>query len=151
MTIGLCRGTKEFWLNVLTDLKNHGLSDIFVACINGLTGFADAIKTVYERTKVQFCVVPLVRAAMRYVTDKDCRPVAADLKKIYNAATLVEAEAELANFAQAWDEKYPTISKSWRTKWPDIITLFDFTVRQSTLCPSAERSRRPTPSNRSTA
>ena len=134
MTIGLCRGTKEFWLNVLTDLKNHGLSDIFVACINGLTGFADAIKTVYERTKVQFCVVPLVRAAMRYVTDKDCRPVAADLKKIYNAATLVEAEAELANFAQAWDEKYPTISKSWRTKWPDIITLFDFTVRQSTLC-----------------
>jgi transposase-like protein len=92
----------KFWLSVLTDLKNRGLTDIFVACIDGLTGFADAIKTVYERTKVQLCVVHLVRAAMRYVTDKDCRPVAADLKKIYNAATLIEAEAELENFAQAW-------------------------------------------------
>ena len=68
---------------MLTDLKNRGLSDIFVACINGLTSFPDAIKTVYERTKVQFCVVHLVRAAMRYVTDEDCRPVAADLKKIW--------------------------------------------------------------------
>lgn len=116
----------KFWLSVLTDLKNRGLKDIFVACIDGLTGFPDAIKAVYERTKVQLCVVHLVRAAMRYVVDKDCRPVAADLKKIYNAATLVEAEAELENFAQAWDEKYPTISKTWRAKWPDIITLFDF-------------------------
>lgn len=116
----------KFWLNVLTDLKNRGLKDIFVACIDGLTGFPEAIKAVYERTKVQLCVVHLVRAAMRYVVDKDCRPVAADLKKIYNAATLVEAEAALETFAQAWDEKYPTISKTWRAKWPDIITLFDF-------------------------
>lgn len=70
-------------MNVLTDLKNRGLTGIFVACIDGLTGFADAIKTVYGRTKEQLCVVPLVRAAMRYVTDEDCCPVAADLKKIW--------------------------------------------------------------------
>ena len=75
---------------------------------------------------VQLCVVHLVRAALRYVTDKDSKAVAGDLKKIYNAATLIEAEDALEEFAQAWDEKYPTISKSWRAKWPDIITLFDF-------------------------
>ena len=113
-------------MSVLTDLKNRGLKDIFAACIDGLTGFPEAIKAVYERTKVQLCVVHLVRTAMRYVVDKDRRPVAADLKKIYNAATLVEAEVALENFAQSWDETSPTISKTWRAKWPDIITLFDF-------------------------
>ena len=140
----------KFWRQVLTDLKNRGLKDLFVACIDGLTGFPEAIKTVSERTKVPLCVVHLVRAAMRDVVDKDCRPVAADLKKIDNAATLVEAEQALENFAQAWDEKSPTISKTWRTKWTDIITLFDFAVVSSAQCRSAERSRRPTPSNRST-
>lgn len=141
----------KFWLSVLTDLKNRGLKDIFVACIDGLTGFPDAIKAVYERTKVQLCVVHLVRAAMRYVIDKDCRPVAADLKKIDNAATLIEAEAALENFAQAWDDKYPTISKTWRVQKPG-----ERSGRTSSRCSisrgrSAERSRRPTPSNRSTA
>jgi putative transposase len=116
----------KFWLNVLTDLKNRGLKDIFVACIDGLTGFDDAIYTAYPQTKVQLCVVHLVRAALKYVTDKDSRAVAADLKKIYNAATLIEAEQALEEFAQAWDEKYPTISKMWRARWKEIITLFDF-------------------------
>lgn len=116
----------KFWLTVLTDLKNRGLKDIFVACIDGLTGFDDAIYTAYPQTKVQLCVVHLVRAALKYVTDKDCRAVASDLKKIYNAATLVEAEQALEQFAQAWDEKYPTISKMWRARWKEIITLFDF-------------------------
>lgn len=116
----------KFWLSVLTDLKNRGLSDIFVACIDGLAGFADAIHTAYPDTKVQLCVVHLVRAALRYVTDQDSRAVARDLKQIYNAATLIEAEQALEEFASAWDEKYPTISKSWRTRWTDIITLFDF-------------------------
>jgi transposase-like protein len=116
----------KFWLSVLTDMKNRGLHDIFVACIDGLSGFADAIRTVYEKTKVQLCVVHLVRAALRYVIEKDSKPVARDLKTIYNAATLAEAEAALEEFASAWDEKYPTISKSWRARWPDIITLFDF-------------------------
>jgi len=116
----------KFWLQVLTDMKNRGLTDIFVACIDGLTGFPEAIRTVYPNTKVQLCVVHLVRAALRYATDEDSRAVANDLKKIYNAATLPEAEEALENFAQAWDAKYPTISKSWRAKWDDIITLFDF-------------------------
>lgn len=116
----------KFWLSVLTDMKNRGLKDIFVACIDGLTGFADAIHTAYPETKVQLCVVHLVRAALRFVTDKDSKAVARDLKKIYNAATLIEAETALEEFAQVWDEKYPTISKSWRQKWTDIITLFDF-------------------------
>jgi len=116
----------KFWLSVLTDMKNRGLTDIFIACIDGLSGFAEAIHTAYPETKVQLCVVHLVRAALRYVTDEDSRAVAADLKKIYNAATEIEAAEALEDFAQAWDEKYPTISKSWRDKWTDIITLFDF-------------------------
>lgn len=116
----------KFWLTVMTDLKNRGLQEIFVACIDGLTGFPDAIRTVYPDTKVQLCVVHLVRAALRYVNDADSRAVARDLKKIYNAATLLEAEAALEEFASTWDEKYPTITKSWRERWTDIITLFDF-------------------------
>jgi putative transposase len=117
----------KFWLSVLTDLKNRGLTDIFVACIDGLSGFAEAIHAVYERTKVQLCVVHLVRAALRYVADQDSKAVVRDLKKIYNAATLADAEQALNDFSQAWDAKYPTISKQWRAKWIDIITLFDFT------------------------
>ena len=116
----------KFWLSVLTDLKNRGLKDIFVACIDGLTGFDEAIYTAYPQTKVQLCVVHLVRAALKYVTDKDSRAVVTDLKKIDNAATLIEAEQALEQFAQAWGEKYPTISKMWRARWKEIITLFDF-------------------------
>jgi transposase-like protein len=114
------------WLHALTDLKNRGLADIFVACVDGLAGFPDAIRAAYPETKVQLCVVHLVRAALRYVTDQDSKAVTRDLKKIYQAATLIEAEQALESFAQAWQEKYPTISKMWRAKWTDIITLFDF-------------------------
>ena len=116
----------KFWLHALTDLKNRGLRDIFVACVDGLAGFPDAIRAAYPETKVQLCVVHLVRAALRYVTDQDSKAVARDLKKIYQAATLIEAEQALEAFAQAWQEKYPTIPKMWRAKWTDIITLFDF-------------------------
>jgi transposase-like protein len=116
----------KFWLGVLTDMKNRGLADIIVACIDGLAGFADAIHAAYPETRVQLCVVHLVRAALRYVSDQDGKAVARDLKKIYNAETLLAAEVALDEFAQAWDGKYPTISKMWRAKWTDIITLFDF-------------------------
>lgn len=116
----------KFWLSCLTDLKNRGLSDIFVACIDGLSGFAEAIHAAYPKTKVQLCIVHLVRAALRYVSTEDSKEVARDLKKIYQAATVEEAEAALDAFAQAWDAKYPTIAKQWRAKWTDIITLFDF-------------------------
>jgi transposase-like protein len=116
----------KFWLQVLTDLKNRGLGDIFVACVDGLAGFPDAIRAAYPQTKVQLCIVHLVRAALRYVTDQDSKAVVRDLKKIYQAATLLEAEQALEDFAQAWQASYPTIIKMWRAKWTDIITLFDF-------------------------
>jgi len=127
--LGLWLGESEgakFWLHALTDLKNRGLGDIFVACVDGLAGFPDAIRAAYPLTKVQLCVVHLVRAALRYVADKDSKAVVRDLKKIYQAATLLEAEQALESFAQAWQSQYPTIVKVWRAKWTDIITLFDF-------------------------
>ena len=127
--LGLWLGENEgakFWLSCLTDLKNRGLSDIFVACIDGLSGFAEAIHAAYPQTSVQLCIVHLVRAALRYVSTEDSKPVVRDLKKIYQAATVMEAEAALEEFAQEWDEKYPTIAKQWRLKWADIVTLFDF-------------------------
>jgi transposase-like protein len=127
--LGLWLGENEgakFWLACLTDLKNRGLVDIFVACIDGLSGFPEAIHAAYPQTKVQLCIVHLVRAALRYVSTQDSQPVIAGLKNIYQAATVVEAEQALEAFAQAWDVKYPTIVKTWRAKWTDIITLFDF-------------------------
>lgn len=127
--LGLWLGENEgakFWLSCLTDLKNRGLRDIFVACIDGLSGFAEAIHAAYPQTSVQLCIVHLVRAALRYVSTEDSPLVARDLKKIYQAATVLEAEAALEEFAQAWDAKYPTIAKQWRAKWADIVTLFDF-------------------------
>jgi putative transposase len=127
--LGLWLGESEgakLWLSVLTDMKNRGLRDIFVACIDGLSGFAEAIHVAFPQTKVQLCIVHLVRAALRYVTDGDSKAVIKDLKKIYSAATVLEAEQALENFAQAWDGKYPTIAKVWRAKWTDIITIFDF-------------------------
>jgi transposase-like protein len=127
--LGLWLGENEgakFWLACLTDLRNRGLSDIFVACIDGLSGFPEAIRAAYPQASVQLCLVHLVRAALRYVSTADSKPVVADLKKIYQAATVLEAEQALDAFAQAWGAKYPTIAKMWRAKWTDIITLFDF-------------------------
>lgn len=116
----------KFWLACLTDLKNRGLGDIFVACIDGLSGFAEAIHAAYPRTSVQLCIVHLVRAALRYVSDQDSKAVASDLKKVYASATALEAEQALEEFAQAWGVKYPTIIKMWRLKWSDIATLFEY-------------------------
>ena len=127
--LGLWLGQSEgakFWLACLTDLKNRGLRDIFVACIDGLSGFAEAIHAAYPHSSVQLCIVHLVRAALRYVSTQDSKAVIVDLKKIYQAATVLEAEQALEDFAQAWAAKYPTIAKMWRAKWTDIITLFDF-------------------------
>jgi putative transposase len=116
----------KFWLSCLTDLKSRGLNDVFIACVDGLAGFPDAIRAAYPEARVQLCVVHLVRAALKYVTTADSQAVAADLKKIYQAATVEEAERELANFDEVWSVKYPTIAKQWRLKWTDFITLFDF-------------------------
>jgi putative transposase len=127
--LGLWLGETEgakFWLSCLTDLKNRGLKDIFIACMDGLSGFPEALRTAYPEAKVQLCVVHLVRAALKYVTDKDSDQVIEDLKKIYQAPTVIEAEAALGSFAQAWGQKYPTIVKQWRLRWPDIVAMFEF-------------------------
>jgi len=116
----------KFWLSCLTDLKNRGVSDMFVVCVDGLSGFPEAIRAAFPQTKVQLCIVHLVRAALKYATDSDSREVAADLKTIYQSATVLEAEQALETFATKWDAKYPTIAKQWRAKWSDIITLFEF-------------------------
>lgn len=116
----------KFWPSCLTDLKNRGLQDIFLACVDGLTGFPEAIRTAYPRTEVQLCIVHLVRAALKYVMGKDSRLVAQDLKKVYQSATAGEAEAELERFAEVWGAKDPTIVKQWRPRWTDIAALFDF-------------------------
>lgn len=115
----------KFWLSCLTDLKNRGVNDLFLVCVDGLSGFPEAIQAAYPRAKVQLCIVHLVRAALRYVSNTDSQDVLADLKKIYQAASVLEAEQELANFASKWDEKYPTLSKQWRLKWPHIISMFE--------------------------
>jgi putative transposase len=116
----------KFWLGCLTDLKNRGVQDLLIVCVDGLTGFPDAIRTAYPQAKVQLCIVHLVRAALRYVADKDSRAVAADLKTIYTAATVLEAEQALSKFAEVWGQAYPTIVKSWRSKWPDVVAMFEF-------------------------
>ena len=122
--LGEAEGAK-FWLSCMTDLKSRGLDDIFVACVDGLTGFPEAIRAAYPRTKVQLCIAHLVRAALKYVGDKDSREVAADLKAVYRAATAQEAERALGGFAKKWDAKYPTISKQWRLRWAEIVAMFE--------------------------
>jgi|SRR5579863_3926636 len=114
----------KFWLSCLTDLKNRGAEDFLVVCVDGLTGFPEAIQAVYPQAKIQLCIVHLVRAALKYVTTSDSQEVLADLKKIYQAASVTEAEQELERFSSNWDEKYPTISKQWRLKWPHITAMF---------------------------
>jgi putative transposase len=123
--LGEAEGAK-FWLSCLTDLKSRGLADVFVACVDGLTGFPEAIRAAYPEAKVQLCVVHLVRAALKYVADQDGKEVVKDLKSIYQAANVTEAERALERFAKKWDGKYPTISKQWRLKWADIVAMFDF-------------------------
>ena len=116
----------KFWLSVLTELHNRGLKDIFIAAVDGLTGFPEAINSVYPQTKIQLCIVHMVRNSLKFVSWKDRKAVAADLKKIYRSLTVDEAEQELTAFGEIWDEKYPTISQSWQRHWPNLITLFEY-------------------------
>lgn len=116
----------KFWLQVLTELQNRGLKDIFIACVDGLKGFPQAIETVYPKTAVQLCIVHMLRASLNYVNWKERKPVARDLKSVYRAASLEEAERQLAGFAQKWDQRYPSISALWRRNWLGIIPFFQF-------------------------
>ena len=125
MWIAETEGAK-FWLQVVTEFKNRGVKDIFIACVDGLKGFPEAIEAVFPKAQVQLCIVHMVRHSLRYVSWKQRKEVAEDLKSIYNAPTVEQAETNLTTFAKKWDASHPTISKSWRNNWERIIPLFSY-------------------------
>jgi putative transposase len=116
----------KFWLSVLTEIRNRGVKDILIACVDGLTGFPNAIETVFPKTQVQLCIVHMVRNSVAFVPWQQRKQVCADLKAIYAATTESEAEFNLELFAEKWDKLYPSISKSWRSHWANIIPFFAF-------------------------
>ncbi|BBP43104.1 IS256 family transposase [Thiosulfativibrio zosterae] len=116
--------SSKFWLNVLNDLHARGVKDILIASVDGLTGFPEAINAVYPKTDIQLCIVHMVRNSLKYVGYKERKLVATDLKDIYQSVTEAGALMALERFEQKWDAKFPGISKSWRTHWDNVSTLF---------------------------
>mgnify|MGYP000069478718 CR=1 FL=1 len=116
----------KFWLQVVTELRNRGVQDIFIACVDGLKGFPEAIEAVFPQTTVQLCIVHMVRHSLNYVSWKRRPEVAADLKRIYQSATAEEAELRLGEFEAKWDDEYLPIGQSWRRNWPRLIPFFDY-------------------------
>lgn len=116
----------KFWLGVLTELQNRGVEDILIACVDGLKGFPDAINSVFPQTHIQLCIVHMVRNSLKYVTWKDYKAVTADLKRVYRSSTEEEALLELDRFGEVWDDQYPQITKSWRTHWQNMNTIFNY-------------------------
>jgi len=116
----------KFWLSVLTDLKNRGVKDMLIVCVDGLKGFPQAIEAVFPMAQVQLCIVHLVRASLNYVNWKERKQVAADLKPIYRAATATEAEMNLESFISSWGHKYKAIGKLWKENWERVIPFFAF-------------------------
>lgn len=123
--VGKNEGSK-FWMSVITELKNRGIEQIYVACVDGLKGFPEAIGSIFPNTIVQLCIVHMVRSSVKYVSYKDLKEVTADLKKIYTSATEEMAHFELKQFGAKWDNKYPVISDIWRRNWSGIIPFFAF-------------------------
>ena len=116
----------KFWLQVVTELKNRGVQDIFIACVDGLKGFPEAIEAVFPKTTVQLCIVHMVRYSLNFVSWKLRKTVAVDLRTIYTAATVEEAEVRLTEFDTKWGADYPSIVQSWQRNWPRIIPFFDY-------------------------
>lgn len=116
----------KFWLQVVTELKNRGVKDIFIACVDGLKGFPEAIETVFPDTQIQLCLVHMVRHSLKYVSWKQRKEVAAELKAIYQAPTIEQAEVHLTQFEARWNDSHPTIGKSWRNNWERITPLFSY-------------------------
>jgi putative transposase len=123
--VGKNEGSK-FWMQIVTELKNRGVEQIYVACVDGLKGFPEAINSIYPKTIVQLCIVHMVRNSVKYVSYKDLKAVTADLKKIYTAATEEMAHFELKQFAVTWDNKYPVISDIWQRNWSGVTPFFAF-------------------------
>lgn len=127
--LGLWTGNSEgakFWLTILTELRNRGMKDVFIACVDGLTGFPEAIETVYPRTIVQLCIVHMVRNSLNHVNWKERKFVAADLRAVYSAPTAEAAQQELNRFGEKWDKKYGAIRLMWERHWERVIPFFAF-------------------------
>jgi putative transposase len=118
----------KFWLQILTEIRNRGVQDILIACVDGLKGFPEAIQSVYPKTEVQLCIVHMVRNSLNYVNWKERKAVAADLKQIYHAATAEEAEQRLGDFEHRWGGQYVSIGKMWRRNWTGIVPFFAYPV-----------------------
>jgi putative transposase len=116
----------KLWLSVVTELKNRGVENIYIACVDGLNGFEEAIHSVFPKATVQLCVVHMIRNSLKYVSHKDRKAVAADLKPIYTASTVAVAEEALMTFGQKWDGKYPKIFQTWSQRWAGIIPFLAF-------------------------
>lgn len=116
----------NFWLSVVTDLQNRGVEDVFIACIDGLTGFKDAILAVFPQTRVQKCIIHQIRNSLKYIPWKNRKAFVADLKTIYQASTRELAEANLVKLAETWGNQYASAVKSWENNWEDLATMFDF-------------------------
>lgn len=116
----------KFWMQVVTELKNRGVQDIFIACVDGLKGFPEAVEAVYPKTAVQLCILHMVHYSLNYVAWHKRKEVASDLRSIYTAATADEAEIRLNEFDAKWGKDYAAIAKSWRGNWARIIPFFDY-------------------------
>ena len=127
--LGIYIGDAEsarFWLSTLTDLQNRGVKDLLICSIDNLSGFGDAIETVFPNADVQLCLVHQVRTSLRYVVSKDQKAVVADLKPIYQSASLTGAEQKLADFTDKWGAKYPLVVESWKRNWLRLTRFFDY-------------------------
>jgi len=116
----------KFWLRILNELKNRGLQDVLIAAVDGLSGFPEAIATVFPRTEVQVCIVHMVRNSLKFVPFKDRKAIATDLKRVYAAASEELAVEALEAFSRRWDAKYPMISRSWKSRWAEVTPFFKF-------------------------
>jgi len=116
----------KFWMGILNELKNRGVQDILIAAVDGLSGFPDAINSVFPKTEVQLCIVHMIRNSVKFVPYKDRKAVTTDLKEIYLAPSADAAATALEQFAEKWDRKYPAISKSWRSRWTEVIPYMKF-------------------------
>ena len=134
--LGMWVGENEsakFWLSVMNGLKNRGLQDILIACVDGLTGFPSAIEAVYPKTEIQQCIIHQIRNTTRFVSYKDIKALMADLKKVYAAIDEPTALSELENFDEKWGNKYPKIAISWRDNWANLSTYFKYPQEVRTL------------------
>ena len=118
--------SSRFWVKVLNDLKARGIRDVFIFSIDGLKGLEKAIESVFPQADIQRCVVHQIRNSLKYVSWKERREMAKDLKKIYGASTLEEAEKELEGFSAKWGKKYPHVVKSWETNWEALTAFFRY-------------------------